>query len=233
VVQVAIEDLHPHRRNIRRTAEKDLGELAMSIQSVGVLQPLMVQRIDGRLTIIDGHRRYHAAMQAGRRTVPCLPAAAGDFRTQIELMLASAMSARLDPIDMAHAFRTLRDDLALSIPEIAKRTGYSQHTVRERLRLLELPTEAQRMVKDGELTTTDAVELAKQLSAQRSRAPAAVRREPTGVVPGPRRQGWFTNQHALAATVKEACTHRTERVMVGGVGCGQCWEHAITTAVTT
>lgn len=236
LVQIPLEDLHPHRNNVRSNAEHDLGELAESIRSVGVLQPLLVQRANGRFTIVDGHRRYYAAMLAGRRTVPCLPAAAVDFRTQVELMLASAMSARLKPVDMAKAFRTLRDDLALSVAEIARRTGYSQATVRDRLSLLALPVEAQRMLERGDLSNADAVELARQAIAQRSAAgnTRETTRETTrgGVVPAHRRPGWFTRTHPLAATVKATCTHNTERVMVGGIGCGQCWEHAITTAAT-
>lgn len=222
VVQIPIENLHPHSRNIRADARAELDELAASIRSVGVLQPLLIQRENGRLVIIDGHRRYHAARRAGLPTLPCLPAATGGRRTQVELMLTSAMSSRLKPMDMARAFTTLRDDLGIDVAEIAKRTGYSSATVRDRLALLALPKEAQHMVAAGELTATDATQLARQVRSTRSDS----RRD--GVVPGARRQGWFTNQHALAATIKAACTHRTERVMVGGVGCGQCWEHAIT-----
>lgn len=228
VVQVPIEELHPHRNNIRSDAEHDLAELVESIRSFGILQPILVQRAEGsrRITIVDGHRRYHAALQAGRRTVPCLPAAAADYRTQVELMLASAMSARLKPMDMARAFRALQNDLGTSVAEIAQRTGYSQATVRDRLALLALPLEAQRMVEHGELSNADAVELARQAIAQRQGKPDRARA--AGVVPAHRRAAWFTAKHPLADQVRAACEHRTERVMVGGVGCGQCWEHTIT-----
>jgi ParB family chromosome partitioning protein len=211
---IPLEQLHPNPRNVR----DDLGnldELTASIRAVGLLQPLVVtKRAGGGWTIVDGHRRYQAALIAGAKALPCV--ARRDAGDETAVMLAAAMHKQLTPLEQARAFDALRRR-GLGVADIAARTGYTTATVRGRLDLLGLPVEARRMLERGQLTVTDATELARQVRAAGAGSTRAA----------VKRSAWFTKSHRLAAVVAESCTHGDDRTLVGGVGCGQCWEAAI------
>lgn len=214
---VPIDQLHPNPANIRADLG-DLTELAASIRAVGLLQPLVVtpRPRGGGWTVLDGHRRLAAAKLAGARALPCMAAMASDADQQVSLMLAAAMHKELDPIDLGEAFRALRNR-GVTVAEIARRTGYSTATINARLLLTSLPDEARDMVRHGELTVTEATNLARTGTAMaRARKPA-----------------WLTSSHPLAARVKALCMHRDVRAVVGSVGCGQCWEQVIREDATT
>lgn len=215
---IPVERLRPNPANVRGDLG-DLSELAASIRSKGLLQPLVVQQhAGGTWLVLDGHRRLAAAKLAGVRAVPCLATKPGDLNAQRATMLAAAMHKRLEPIEAARAFRALRD-AGMSVTEIATQTGYAASTVSSRLRLLTLPEEAQDMVTAKELTVREATEFARQ-----------VQRTGTGTAAlGALRTAWFGKGHALYAAVREACDHGDIRVMIAAAACGNCWEDAIRT----
>lgn len=213
---IPVEKLRPNPANVRGELG-DLSELASSIRSKGLLQPLVVQQhAGGTWLVLDGHRRLAAAKLAGVRALPCLATRPGDVNAQRATMLAAAMHKRLESIEAARAFRALRD-AGMSVPEIAGETGYAPSTVSARLRLLTLPEEAQDMVERKELTVREATELARQV--QRHGTGTATLATP--------RTAWFGKGHALYAAVREACDHSDTRVLIAGTACGQCWEDAI------
>lgn len=213
IPQVPIERIKPSPRNIRRDLG-DLTELAQSIRAVGLLQPLVVRPdTDGGVEIIDGHRRHAAAVIAGAKALPCLAVRQRDADHRTELMLAAAMHKELTPLEQAEAFVNLRAR-GLTVAAIAQRTGYSESTVSARLALRDLPPDARRMVASGQLSITDATDLARQ-----------VRRAGRGAVSNAR-PSWFNAAHPLARAVRDRCPHDDRRV-VGGVGCGECWENEI------
>lgn len=213
---IPIARIYPNRANVRDDLG-DVTELAASIKAVGLLQPIVVRpEGDGRFTIVDGHRRYEAALIAGLDVLPCLATRAKDRGAQLEVMLAAAMHKTLEPVEQAHAFARLRDT-GLSVADVAHRTGYSPSTISARLAIANLPPRAQQMVAAKEITVADAASLARQLRAGGSAS--ARHREARSV--------YLTGTHRLAATVKARCTHLDSRRPVGGVGCGQCWEQVI------
>src|SRR5690606_15871429 len=134
---VPIDKIHPDRHNIREDLA-DVEALAESIKAVGLLQPLVVRpRVGGGFTIIDGHRRYQAALIAGVPALPCLMSKTGRSGggTEVVVMLAAAMHQALTPIEAARAFGKL-ERRGMTPGEIARATGYSTRTVRDRLALL-------------------------------------------------------------------------------------------------
>lgn len=213
--QIPIERLRPHHSNIR-TDLGDLSELAASIRAVGLLQPLVVVPAGGDYEVLDGNRRLAAARLAGAKALPCLATRLGDADHQTSVMLAAAMHQALAPLDQAQAFLALRNS-GLSVPDIARRTGYSTATVSARLMLIDLPDEVQDMVRDKEINVTEATNLARQV--RRTKAGTAVTTAPKGA--------WFTSQHRLAKAVMSRCAHLETRRLIGGAGCGQCWEEEI------
>jgi ParB/RepB/Spo0J family partition protein len=214
---LAAADLRPHPSNVRDDLG-DLTELAASIRAVGLLQPLLVRpHPAGGFLVQDGHRRLGALKLAGVQRAMCLIREAGDTGDDLALMVASAMHKQLSPLELASAFCALRNR-GMGVPAIARATGYSTRTVGARLILLDLPEEAQDMVAERRLTLADAEDLARQLRTRphaSSRASSATK------------AAWLTKTHPLAGAVGRACTHGGSRVLIGGVGCGQCWEQTI------
>lgn len=215
---VPIERIYPDPRNIRASLQ-GIPELAASIKARGLLQPIVVRpRPGGGFTVVDGHRRLEAAILAGLSALPCLAVRTtgrGDGDV-LMVMLAAAMHQRLTPTEQAEAFRRL-ERRGMTATEIAEATGYSLRTVRDRLLWLDLPAEARRMQERGDLTVEQTTDLARQVARTRTGATTAAAPRPAH----------FDAAHPLYGTVRELCGHRTVRRMVGGAGCGQCWEAAI------
>lgn len=213
-VSIPLDRLRPHPDNIRDDLG-DLTELATSIATRGLLQPLVVAPAGKSFLILDGHRRYAAAKIAGVPAVPCLAVKPGDVARDTAVMLAAAMHKALTPLERGRAFRALRRR-GLSTAEIARQSGYSAATVASGLLLADLPPEAQDMVATGELTATAGVQMAREVRRAPSSTPQHV---------GPR-ASWLNPDHRLASMVRNSCSH-DGRLRIGGIGCGQCWEDAI------
>lgn len=157
--QVAVDALQPNRYQPR--AEFDdakLDELAASIRSQGVVQPLVVTpRGDGTYTIIAGERRWRASRKAGLTQVPVVVRQVADDRELLELALVENLQrSDLNPVEEAEAYRTLATSFDLSQEEIAGRVGKSRSAVANALRLLNLPPEVQDHLRSGRLTAGQA-----------------------------------------------------------------------------
>lgn len=214
---VPMNALYPNPDN-PESRLRGIEELTASIRLYGVLNPLIVTpRQRGGLLILDGGRRYAAAERAGLQAVPCVAAKTATRADRLLLILAVGLGERLSPLEEARLMADLRSE-GMAFADVARRSGRSMTTVRERLRLLEAPPEVQKMVAAGTLSVSAASELARQTATTGSGAVAART---------PARPAWFTRAHPLAGEVRQACTHRDTRKVVGGAGCGQCWEQAI------
>lgn len=135
LIQVAVSDIIPNPDNPRRDLG-DLTELAASIASQGVQQPLVVTPADGdgKHMLIMGHRRHAASVKAGLDTLPCIVRQA-DTRQQAELMLTENIQrSGLTPMEEARGYARLLD-LGETEDAMAKATGRSRATVRRRLKV--------------------------------------------------------------------------------------------------
>jgi ParB family chromosome partitioning protein len=223
VAHLAIEQLASHPGNLRDDLG-DLTEMAASIREHGILQPLVVtEHTDGeRFVLLAGHRRLGAARLAGLTKVPVVVRHGVEDSDHIVLMLVENMHRReLDPIERAEAYGALRNQ-GLSLADIARRAGTAVSSVSRYLALLDLDERSRQDVRDGALSTTTALSAVREVrqTTRTSNGAAAVGRPP-GVS-----TGYFNQQHRLASAVRRACRHRN-RLRVGGVGCGVCWEQAI------
>jgi len=138
-----------------RFDEAALEELAASIRTHGILQPLLVSEAggDGAYVLIAGERRLRAARMAGLAEVPVVIRERLDRREEIERALVENLQRRdLSPLEEARAYEQLRVELGLTQAEIAARVGVDRSTVANALRLLKLPETVQSMVEDGRLT---------------------------------------------------------------------------------
>lgn len=154
-MELPFDQLKPNRFQPRtRFDPTGLEELAESIRAQGVVQPLVVSKLeDGSYTIIAGERRWRAAQQAGLETVPVVVREVSGDQELLELALVENVQRRdLDAIEEAEAYEALRGTFGLSQEEIARRVGKARTTVTNTLRLLRLPQQVQDLIRAGELS---------------------------------------------------------------------------------
>ena len=135
----------------RSSTRTKLDELAESIRTQGVIQPLVVTPDgDGTYTIIAGERRWRASQRPASTQVPVVVREVADDRELLELALVENLQrSDLNPVEEAEAYRTLATTFDLSQEEIARRVGKSRSTVANALRLLNLPAEIQEPLRTG------------------------------------------------------------------------------------
>jgi ParB family transcriptional regulator, chromosome partitioning protein len=153
LAEIAIDliDANPFQPRRTFSAEK-LKELADSIRSSGMVQPILLRPADGRFQLIAGERRWRAARQAGLTSVPAVVREIGD-RDALELALTeNLLREDLNQIDAAQGYALLQQKHGLSHEEIAERLGLDRSTVTNTLRLLRLPSEVQQMITEGAIS---------------------------------------------------------------------------------
>jgi ParB family chromosome partitioning protein len=150
--QISIHDIDPNPVQPRTVFAADaLGELAQSIRSNGIIQPLILQRAGERFHLIAGERRWRAAKIAGLTTVPAVIQDFAPNRLLEVALIENIQREDLNPIEVAHALERLANDYGLSHEEIGQRTGKDRTTVTNLLRLLRLPDEVQLLVAEKRL----------------------------------------------------------------------------------
>ena len=151
---LAVELVRPNPRQPRRDFDEEaLVNLAESIRSRGLLQPIVVRPLaGGQYELVAGERRLRAAKLAGLETIPAVIREAEDWE-RLELALAENMArADLNPIEEARACAMLVDDLGITKGDVGRRVGKSRVAVSNLIRLLELPDEALELIEAGALT---------------------------------------------------------------------------------
>src|SRR6516162_316930 len=151
--QVPVDLIVPNPFQPRRDfPEETLKELANSILSSGVLQPILVRRVDGKYQLIAGERRLRAAKLAGLESVPAVIRDLGDRETLELAVTENVMREDLNPIEVARAYCSLQERFQLGHDEIATRIGVNRSTVSNTLRLLRLPQRLQELVANGNVS---------------------------------------------------------------------------------
>ncbi len=148
-----IDSIQPNpyqpRTNLK---DSELGELAQSIRTQGVLQPIVVRRLGDHYQIVAGERRWRAARMAGLERIPVVIRECSD-REMLELAIVENLQrASINVVDSARAYRRLHDEFAMTQSEVAERVGKSRSAISNTLRLLELPADIQQLVSDGKLS---------------------------------------------------------------------------------
>jgi ParB family chromosome partitioning protein len=136
-----------------RMDEAALGELAASIQSAGVVQPIVVRKIDGsRYQLIAGQRRWAAAQRAGKATVPAIVRVVSAEQALEMTIIENLQREDLNPMEQARAYERLSKEFSLTQEQMAHKTGKDRASVANYLRLLKLPFEVQVEIENGPLT---------------------------------------------------------------------------------
>jgi ParB family chromosome partitioning protein len=155
-IEVDIDRLAPNPHQPRLNMDDArLEELAASIKSNGIIQPILVRRTGNTYRIIAGERRWRAAQRVGLQRVPVIVRDIADGDKQLlELALIENLQREgLNPIDEALAYQRLADDFSLTQEQIAAAVGKDRSSVANFLRLLKLPEEVRSDLASGALST--------------------------------------------------------------------------------
>ncbi|MGQ9646142.1 MAG: ParB/RepB/Spo0J family partition protein [Thermodesulfobacteriota bacterium] len=149
-----IEEILPNRSQPRKHFdESKLQELAESIKEKGILEPLIVRKVDQGYELIVGERRWRAAQKAGLKEVPVLVKEVEE-REALELSLIENLQREnLNPLEEAEAFKRLTEEFDINQVELAGRIGKDRTTIANALRLLKLPLEVRNQLLQNRITS--------------------------------------------------------------------------------
>jgi ParB family chromosome partitioning protein len=202
--ELDIDLLTPNPRQPRLYMdEARLEELAQSIRSHGVIQPILVRRVGDRTEIVAGERRWRAAQRAGLLKVPVVYRDVNDEHLLEVALIENIQREDLNPIEEAQAYRRLADEFQMSQEAIATAVGKDRATVANYMRLLKLAAEVRSDLSSGALSMGHAralISLADEAAQRRvarevvsrglsvREAEALVRRESSpAIAPAPRK----------------------------------------------
>ena len=152
--EVPVGAIMPNARQPRQVFDQDtLAELAESIGTVGLLQPVVVRKLgSGRYELIMGERRWRASQLAGVEVIPAIVRDTADDDMLRDALIENLHREQLNPLEEAAAYQQLLDDFAATHEELARRVGRSRPHISNTIRLLNLPPAVQKRVAAGVLS---------------------------------------------------------------------------------
>ncbi|WP_409303547.1 nucleoid occlusion protein [Peribacillus sp. SCS-155] len=154
IKKIAISDIVPNRYQPRTVFNEDkIAELAQTIHTHGIIQPIVVREYDkGKFEIIAGERRFRAIQSLGWDTAPVIVKDFNDTETASVALIENLQREELTPIEEALAYAKLLELHNLTQEALAQRLGIGQSTVANKLRLLKLPDEVQDALLQKKIT---------------------------------------------------------------------------------
>lgn len=151
--EIDLFDIDPNYEQPRKNFEESsLYELAESIRTHGIIQPLVLNKMGTRYMIIAGERRYRAAKLAGLTKVPAIIKTYTPQQIREISLVENLQREDLNPIEAARAIKALMEEFSLTQEETARRIGKNRSTVTNTLRLLTLSDEVIELVEKGQLS---------------------------------------------------------------------------------
>jgi ParB family transcriptional regulator, chromosome partitioning protein len=154
VFSCGIEELKPNRyqprKNFNDVTQK---QLIASIKSTGIIQPIVVRKLDHGYEIIAGERRWRAAQAAGLKDVPIVIREATDQQAAEMSLIENIQREELNPLEEADAYVTLIETFKLSQEEISSRAGKDRSTIANTIRLLKLPAKVKAALVDKKISS--------------------------------------------------------------------------------
>jgi ParB family chromosome partitioning protein len=153
LLEIPVDQLHPNREQPRQAFGEDgLEELAASIRSSGILQPLVVRPDGERYEILVGERRWRAAQRAGLAHVPAVVREASDAEALQYALVENLLREDLNPLEEAQAYQRLMAEFGWTQEELGRRLARDRSTVANMLRLRRLPELIQEDLRAGRLS---------------------------------------------------------------------------------
>ncbi len=154
IQMIEMDQIEPNQHQPRKNFnEESLKELASSIASYGLIQPICVRKQkEGKFEIIAGERRYRAALMAGMLKIPSVIMTLGDEDASAIALIENLQREDLNQIEEAKAYVALLESLKVNQNQLAERIGKKQSTIANKIRLLKLNEAIQQMIISGQLT---------------------------------------------------------------------------------
>ena len=153
VITIKLDDIIPNRFQPREMFdEESMQELADSIKTHGVIQPIIVRPVDNKYEIIAGERRYKASVMAGKTDIPALVKNKDDKDSSIIAFIENSQRKDVSAIEEARTCERILSTNDITQEQLAKQLGMSQSTLANKLRLLTLPVEVQESLLHGEIS---------------------------------------------------------------------------------
>jgi ParB family transcriptional regulator, chromosome partitioning protein len=152
--EVPVSAIVPNPKQPRQIFDEEaLEELKVSIQEVGLLQPIVVRELGGeKYELVMGERRWRAAQATGRETIPAIVRDTKDDAMLRDALLENIHRANLNPLEEAAAYQQLLEEFGATHEELARRIGRSRPQISNTIRLLNLPAQVQKRVAAGVLS---------------------------------------------------------------------------------
>ena len=152
--KIKVIEIEPNRDQPRRNFDEEaLDELATSIKTYGVLQPIIVNKKDDYYEIVAGERRWRAAKKAGLSEMPCIIKDDITDRSNKEIALIENLQrVDLNPIDKAKGLKELIDDYGMTQKELADSIGISRGNIANSIRILNMDPRVIELAQEGKLT---------------------------------------------------------------------------------
>jgi ParB family chromosome partitioning protein len=153
ISEIELQKIQPNPEQPRTIFEEEtLQELATSIRSLGVIQPITLREIgQEQYMIISGERRYRASLMAGLDSIPAYIKTAADENVVEMALIENIQREDLNSIEIALAYQKLIDNYGLTQEKLSERVGKKRATIANYLRLLKLPAEIQMGLKDRKI----------------------------------------------------------------------------------
>jgi ParB family transcriptional regulator, chromosome partitioning protein len=152
-IEIGIDQIRPNRNQPRVEFNNDaIYELAQSIRENGLIQPIVVRKVDNHYEIIAGERRYRAMQMLGYTTVTALVSHANDAQSAQMAIIENIQREDLTAIEEAKAYQTIMKANGWTQEKIASLMGKSQSAIANKIRLLQLPPLVQQAVLDKKIT---------------------------------------------------------------------------------
>ena len=154
VFSCGIEELRPNRYQPRKSFnDNSQKQLIASIKNTGIIQPIVVRKLDNGYEIIAGERRWRAAQAAGLKDVPIVIREATDMQTAEMSLIENIQREELNPLEEANAYVTLIETFKLSQEEISSRAGKDRSTIANTIRLLKLPAKVKTALVEKKISS--------------------------------------------------------------------------------
>ena len=153
IVELPIDEIKPNPYQQRRYFDfYSLNRFTESIKRFGVIQPITVRIVNGKnYELVAGERRLRASRAAGLKTIPAVFVDADEEESSILSFIENLQRKNLSYIEEAEGYKSLMDDFGMGVEEISASTGVSKCLINNRLKILELPEEALKIISENSL----------------------------------------------------------------------------------
>lgn len=167
VVEIPLQRILPNPYQPRtQFDERELSELAQSIEIYGVIQPIVVRQVDNGYQIVAGERRFRASGLLGLRTIPAIIQNMDDEKAAAVSLIENLQRRELNYFEEAVAYSLLIEGFGITQEELARRVGKSQSAIANKLRLLKLPEPVRMLISTDTITERHARSLLKLTSPE-------------------------------------------------------------------